>query len=145
MALLSMVTTIMYAQTIVATGQVVDQTGETIIGATVMEKGTNNGTITDIDGNFKLSCNGDANLVVSYIGYETQELKAGKYDVTVDVVKMTISITETSSTGISSAESASGVSTALYDLGGNRLSSRTLRPGCYIQKKGSYTRKVMVK
>lgn len=71
--------------------------------------------------------------------------KAGKYDVTVDVVNMTISITETSSTGISSAESTSGVSTALYDLGGNRLSSRTLRPGCYIQKKGSYTRKVMVK
>lgn len=71
--------------------------------------------------------------------------KAGKYDVTVDVVNMTISITETSSTGISSAESASGVTTALYDLGGNRLSPRTLRPGCYIQKKGSYTRKVMVK
>lgn len=71
--------------------------------------------------------------------------KAGKYDVTVDVVNMTISITETSSTGISSAECASGVTTALYDLGGNRLSSRTLRPGCYIQKKGSYTRKVMVK
>ena len=71
--------------------------------------------------------------------------KAGKYDVTVDVVNMTMSITETSSTGISSAESASGVTTALYDLGGNRLSSRTLRPGCYIQKKGSYTRKVMVK
>ena len=71
--------------------------------------------------------------------------KAGKYDVTVDVVNMTISITETSSTGISSAESASGFTTALYDLGGNRLSSRTLRPGCYIQKKGSYTRKVMVK
>ena len=71
--------------------------------------------------------------------------KAGKYDVTVDVVNMTISITETSSTGISSAECASGVTTALYALGGNRLSSRTLRPGCYIQKKGSYTRKVMVK
>lgn len=71
--------------------------------------------------------------------------KAGKYDVEVDVVNMTISITETSSTGISSAESAFGVSTALYGLGGNRLSSRTLRPGCYIQKKGSYTRKVMVK
>ncbi|OYP60929.1 SusF/SusE family outer membrane protein [Prevotella sp. P2-180] len=71
--------------------------------------------------------------------------KAGTYDVTVDVVNMTISITETNSSGISSAESASNVTTALYDLGGNRLSSRTLRPGCYIQKKGSYTRKVMVK
>ena len=60
--------------------------------------------------------------------------KAGTYEVTVDVVNMTISITDVSSTGISSAESASNVSTALYDLGGNRLSSRTLRPGCYIQK-----------
>ena len=54
MALLCMVTTIMYAQTIVATGQAVDQTGETIIGATVMEKGTTNGAITDFDGNFTI-------------------------------------------------------------------------------------------
>lgn len=71
--------------------------------------------------------------------------KAGKYDVTVDVVNMTISITETSSTGISSAESASNVTTALYDLGGNRVSSKNLRPGCYIQKYGSKTKKIIVK
>lgn len=71
--------------------------------------------------------------------------EAGKYDVTVDVVNMTISITETSSTGISSAESASNVSTALYDLGGNRVSSGTLRPGCYIQKYGLKTKKIIVK
>ena len=71
--------------------------------------------------------------------------KAGKYDVTVDVVDMTISITETSSTGISSAESASNVTTALYDLGGNRVSSKNLRPGCYIQKSGSKIKKIIVK
>ena len=71
--------------------------------------------------------------------------KAGKYDVTVDVVNMTISITETSSTGISSAESASNVTTALYDLGGNRVSSKNLRPGCYIQKSGSKIKKIIVK
>ena len=71
--------------------------------------------------------------------------KAGKYDVTVDVVNMTISITETSSTGISSAESASNVTTALYDLGGNRVSSKNLRPGCYIQKSGSKSKKIIVK
>ena len=71
--------------------------------------------------------------------------KAGKYDVTVDVVNMTISITETSSTGISSAESASNVSTALYDLGGNSVSSKNLRPGCYIQKSGSKIKKIIVK
>ena len=71
--------------------------------------------------------------------------KAGEYAVTVDVVNMTISITETSSTGISSAESASNVTTALYDLGGNRVSSKNLRPGCYIQKSGSKSKKIIVK
>ena len=71
--------------------------------------------------------------------------KAGEYDVTVYVVNMTISITETSSTGISSAESASNVTTALYDLGGNRVSSKNLRPGCYIQKSGSKSKKIFVK
>ena len=71
--------------------------------------------------------------------------KAGTYEVTVDVVNMTISITDVSSTGISSAESASNVTTALYDLGGNRVSSGTLRPGCYIQKYGSKTKKIIVK
>lgn len=71
--------------------------------------------------------------------------KAGKYDVTVDVVNMTISTTETNSTGISSAESASNVTTALYDLGGNRVSSKNLRPGCYIQKCGSKIKKIIVK
>ncbi len=71
--------------------------------------------------------------------------KAGKYDVTVDVVNMTISITKSNSTGISSAESASNVSTALYDLGGNRVSSENLRPGCYIQKSGSKIKKIIVK
>ena len=78
MALLSMVTTIMYAQTIVATGQVVDQTGETIIGATVMEKGTTNGAITDFDGNFTITVKKGATLVVSYIGFNNQELPAAQ-------------------------------------------------------------------
>ena len=50
---LILTSTIMYAQTEIS-GTVVDATGETVIGATVMEKGTSNGTITDFDGNFKL-------------------------------------------------------------------------------------------
>ena len=76
MALLCMVGTILHAQKIVATGQVVDQSGETVIGATVMEKGTSNGTITDFDGNFNISVNKGATLVVSYVGFITQELPA---------------------------------------------------------------------
>ncbi len=67
--------TIMYAQTEIS-GTVVDATGETIIGATVMVKGTSNGTITDFDGNFKIKVETGKTLVFSYIGFETQELPA---------------------------------------------------------------------
>ena len=55
MALLCMVSTILYAQKIEVSGTVVDPNGETIIGASIMEKGTTNGTVTDFDGNVKLS------------------------------------------------------------------------------------------
>ena len=87
----------------------------------------------------------DTKMVFGGVDNKWNITKAGKYDVTVDVVNMTISITETSSTGISSAESVSNVSTALYDLGGNRVSSKKLRPGCYIQKSGSKIKKIIVK
>lgn len=75
-ALLAMVSTIMCAQKIEVSGTVVDPNGETIIGASIMEKGTSNGTITDFDGNFKLSTASGAKIVVSYIGFMTQELNA---------------------------------------------------------------------
>ncbi|MCR4582690.1 MAG: TonB-dependent receptor [Prevotella sp.] len=67
--------TITYAQTEI-TGTVVDETGETVIGATVVEKGTNNGTVTDFDGTFVIKVNPGATLVVSYIGYEKMEVAA---------------------------------------------------------------------
>ena len=69
-----LLSTIMYAQQEVA-GTVVDAMGP-VIGATVMEKGTTNGTVTDFDGNFKLKVQAGATLVFSYIGYLTQELPA---------------------------------------------------------------------
>ena len=74
--LLTMVSTIMCAQKLEVSGTVVDQNGETIIGASIMEKGTSNGTITDFDGNFKLKTASGAKIVVSYIGFLTQELVA---------------------------------------------------------------------
>ena len=58
------------------TGKVVDTHGEPIIGATIKEQGTSNGTITDFDGNFSLNVIENTMLEVSYIGYKTQELKA---------------------------------------------------------------------
>lgn len=57
-------------------GRIVDATGEPVIGAAVREQGTSNGTTTDIDGNFTLDVAPNANLEVSYIGYQTQVLKA---------------------------------------------------------------------
>jgi len=57
------------------TGSVKDSNGESLPGANILEKGTNNGTITDVDGNFAIDVqNGDAVLVVSYIGYTKQEI-----------------------------------------------------------------------
>lgn len=58
------------------TGKVSDATG-TLIGATVVEKGTTNGTVTDMDGNFTLNAEPGATLVVSYIGYISQEIAVG--------------------------------------------------------------------
>lgn len=57
-------------------GLVKDATGEGVIGANVIEKGTTNGTITDFDGNFSLQVKKGATLVVSFVGYVTQEVEA---------------------------------------------------------------------
>lgn len=62
------------AQNITVKGVVKDNFGESIIGANVTEKGTTNGMITDLDGNFSLTVQKNATLVISYIGYVTQEI-----------------------------------------------------------------------
>lgn len=64
-----------FAQQITVQGVVKDQTGETVIGASVMEKGTTNGTITGIDGDFSLNMSPNGTLVVSFVGYKTQEVQ----------------------------------------------------------------------
>ena len=72
------------AQDIKVQGIVKDETGEAVIGATVMQKGTSNGTVTDIDGNFSVTVPANATLAVSYIGFSTQEIPVeGKTDFTI--------------------------------------------------------------
>ena len=73
--MLMLTCTILYAQTEI-TGTVVDETGETVIGATVMEKGTTNGTVTDFDGVFTIKVNPGATLVFSYVGFLNVEMPA---------------------------------------------------------------------
>lgn len=65
-------------------GTVVDTEGEPLAGATVLEKGTSNGTSTDIDGNYVITVNEGKTLVFSYVGYNSQEVKVTgpKHDVT---------------------------------------------------------------
>ena len=71
-----MVTMTAFAQKRTFTGTVVDSNGEPLIGASVVQKGTTNGGITDIDGNYSVQVDAGSTLVFSYVGYETQELAA---------------------------------------------------------------------
>ena len=71
-----MVTMTAFAQKRTFTGTVVDSNGEPLIGASVVQKGTTNGGITDIDGNYSVQVDAGSTLVFSYVGYETLELAA---------------------------------------------------------------------
>jgi len=62
------------AQKITVTGHVADEQGEDLIGGTILEKGTSNGTSADIEGNFTITCAPNATLVVSYVGYDPMEV-----------------------------------------------------------------------
>lgn len=59
-------------------GVVRDATGEPLIGASVIEKGTNNGVITDVEGSFILTVPTDATLSIAYMGYATREIRLAK-------------------------------------------------------------------
>ena len=77
------------------TGVVTDKTGEPIIGANVLQKGTTNGTITDIDGKFTLTVPQNSVIVISYIGYNPQEVKyAGQSSLNVQLAEDTQNIEE---------------------------------------------------
>ncbi|MDY4955459.1 MAG: TonB-dependent receptor [Prevotella sp.] len=65
------------AQDVIVSGTVKDATGEPIIGASVVQKGTSNGTVTDLDGHFSFKASQNSPLVISYLGYDSQEVKAG--------------------------------------------------------------------
>ena len=63
-----------FSQTITVSGTVVDELGEPLIGATVQQKGTSNGTSTDIDGQYSMSISPKGTITVSYVGYNTQTI-----------------------------------------------------------------------
>ncbi len=74
-------------QTIKVKGQVVDQDGEPLIGATVRVKGASSGSVTDIDGNFQIDAASNATLVISYVGYKDREI-AVRGRAVIDAIQM---------------------------------------------------------
>lgn len=64
-----------FAQAIQVKGTVLDASGMSVIGASVLEKGTTNGVITDLDGNFELTVSPKGTFVISYVGFQTQEIQ----------------------------------------------------------------------
>lgn len=57
-------------------GKVIDTNGDVVIGANIIQKGTSNGTTTDVDGYFSLNAPSGSTLVITFIGYVSQEIKA---------------------------------------------------------------------
>lgn len=100
------------------TGTVLDEFREGAPGATIMEKGTTNGTITDMDGNFSLAVNNaNATIVVSYVGYITQEIAlAGKTQLNVDLQPDTQMIDEVVVTGYGGSQKRATLTTAISKM-----------------------------
>ena len=84
------------AQKITVHGNVVDELGDALIGATVMEKGTTNGTAADLDGNFELNVDPNATLVVSYVGYDPMDVPVdGRTNINIVMKENATMLTET--------------------------------------------------
>lgn len=120
------------AQKITVHGNVVDELGDALIGATIMEKGTNNGTAADLDGNFELNVNPNATLVVSYVGYDPMDVPVnGNTDIHVVMKENSTMLAETVVIGYGSVKKSdatgsvamvmpdeveAGISTSAQDL-----------------------------
>ena len=123
LALLSVIAIGAYAQGKTVSGTVLDKSGESVIGASVVVKGTTNGTITDFDGKFTLSnVPNDASLEISFVGYKTQVIPVqGKTTFNVTMVEDTEVLDEVVVVGYGTAKK-SDVTGAL-----TQVSSKTIR------------------
>lgn len=104
------------------TGVVTDKTGEPIIGANVLQKGTTNGTITDIDGKFTLTVPQNSVIVISYIGYNPQEVKyAGQSSLNVQLAEDTQNIEEVVVTALGIKKKEASLTYSTQQVGGDEL------------------------
>lgn len=106
------------------TGTIIDQEGEPIIGANIIEKGTTNGTVTDIDGTFSLSVSDNAVLQISYIGYLPQEIPvSGRTKLDIVLVEDTQTLDEVVVVGYGVLKKRNVVG-AIENLSGDAIENR---------------------
>ena len=124
------------AQKTAVTGIVTDQNGDAIIGATVMEKGTTNGTATDLDGNFSINANPQGILLVSYVGYDPQEVKInGRSHIEVSLKENDLVLDEVVVVGYGTMKK-SDMTGAISSINGSELAKRsTTNPAEALQGK----------
>lgn len=117
-------TTTLYAQKKIQ-GQVIDSSGMEVIGASVQEKGSGNGTITDMEGKFELKLSStDGTIVVSFIGYITQELKVGSQNFMKIILKEdTQQLEEVVVTALGIKRDKKALGYAVSNVEGNNLSA----------------------
>lgn len=124
LALVTVMSTVAFAQGKVS-GTVVDVNGEAIIGASVVVKGSGNGTVTDMDGNYTIqNVSQDATLVFSYVGYRTQNIAVadkGQIDVTLEEDKQLLDEVVVVGYGV---QRKSDVTGALTRVGEKELNSK---------------------
>ena len=115
------------AQTKTITGVVSDAAGEPIIGASVVEVGTTNGTITDIDGKFVLNMNPDGKIRVSYIGYQVQTIDLkGKTSFRIQMKEDSEMLEEVVVTGYGGKQLRTKVTNSI-----SKVKEETLKQGLY--------------
>ena len=117
-----------------ATGTVVDADGG-VIGATVAVKGTNNGTITDLDGNFSVTAKKGDILVVSYVGYATQEVKVTGEPLTITLQEDNTMLSEVVVTALGMKRATKALGYAVTEMKGEDLNANVVNPVSALQGK----------
>ncbi|MCB0570997.1 MAG: SusC/RagA family TonB-linked outer membrane protein [Phaeodactylibacter sp.] len=104
------------------TGTVSDQNGEPLLGASVLVKGTSTGTITDVDGNYSVKVpDGSTTLVVSYTGFNTQEVEVGNQSVINITMQEGITLSEAVVTALGVQREEKALGYAVQEVGGDQL------------------------
>ena len=107
-----------------ASGVVIDNFGDPVLGASVVEKGTTNGCTTDLDGKFELTVNKGATLVISFVGFTSQELKAAaNMNVTLEEDSKTLEETIVVGYGVQKKSSLTG---AVSQVKSEDMQARTI-------------------